>query len=413
MKTIQPFDFRHTIQANASKSDAQRCLILSAFSKTPTKIYGLDQSDDVQAMLTCLKELGAHYHPETQLIEPIQDHSQGKVILNVNESGFALRTLSFVGMAATKELHMLGEGTLQKRDQTQLCQILKQLGFQLDSNEGRLPLLIQGSVTGSNFTINGEAGSQAISGLFMLAPLLKSHTKITIESLKSQPYFEMTIARMKDFGIMMQQTDTFSYEIEGQQTYDLPEVYIEGDWSGAANLLVGAAISGTVQVSGLSANSLQADRAILEALQSFGATIRWEKERLVIEESVVKNPFEFHIDNCPDLFPILVILACAAEGRSSIYGVTRLKNKESDRLMAMSQFLRTNDIHYDIELDVIHIHGIGSLQGGMVHTFDDHRIAMAGTISACISENSVELTDEKCVAKSYPNFFHDVQSGLI
>jgi 3-phosphoshikimate 1-carboxyvinyltransferase len=257
-------------------------------------------------------------------------------------------------------------------------------------------------------TVNGEEGSQAISGLFLLAPFLIKGIRISIEALKSRPYLEMTIQRMRDFGITLEEKDPNSYFIPGSQICNGQEIQIEGDWSGAANHLVGAAISGELTIDGLKKDSLQADRKILEVLQDFGASYHWEGTRLKMSQSETKTPFETDIRDCPDLFPILVVLACAAQGKSRIIGVDRLKNKESDRLSVMCEILETFDVPFKLESNAIVISGKETVSGGIINTHHDHRIAMASTIAACIASSSIVLTEENCVTKSYPSFFTDL-----
>lgn len=408
MTAINPFQVQHVIHSNASKSDAQRCLILAALSKKPTKILGLDQSEDISAMMACIQELGASYDEETSMVHPSSRKFSERICLNVQESGFALRTLAFVGMAFTKNLTLNGTGSLLQRDHSQLCHILQQIGFTVESNESKLPIHISGSASFKPITVNGEAGSQAISGLFLLAPFLEQDSSVSIESLKSKPYLEMTIARMRDFGIVLHNLNNDSYQIPGNQLIQKDEVHIEGDWSGAANPIVGAAISGKLQLHGLNRHSLQADRHILQVIQDFDATITWNDDVLFVQKSETNRAFEANISDCPDLFPILVVLACAASGTSRIIGVNRLQNKESDRLSVMCEVLEKFEIAFQLGSTEIFIHGTGQVAGGEINTHNDHRIAMAATIAACIARKPIHLTDTSCVSKSYPKFFADL-----
>jgi len=409
MTAINPFQVQHVIHSNASKSDAQRCLILAAFSKNPTRILGLDQSEDISAMLSCIQELGASYDEETSTVHLSSHNFSERICLNVHESGFALRTLAFVGMAFTKNLTINGTGSLLQRDHSQLCHILQQIGFTVESKESKLPIHISGSASFKHITVNGEAGSQAISGLFLLAPFLEQDSLVSIESLKSKPYLEMTIARMRDFGIVLHSLNDNSYQIPGNQLIQKDEVHIEGDWSGAANPIVGAAISGKLELHGLNRYSLQADRHILQVIQDFGATITWKDDVLFVQQSKTNSAFETNISDCPDLFSILVVLACAAYGTSKIIGVNRLQNKESDRLSVMCEVLEKFEIAFQLGSCEIFIHGTGQVAGGEIDTHNDHRIAMAATIAACIARKPIHLTDASCVSKSYPNFFKDLE----
>jgi len=409
MKTISPFRFNHQIHANASKSDAQRCLILAAFSASPTAIFGMDRSEDVLSMQRCLEVMGAKFIGTNPIqVQPINKQLKKALLLNVEESGFALRTLAFMSLVCSEDVTINGSGTLLNREQHQLITVLKQLGLNVDSNQGKLPLRIQGNASISDLIIDGSAGSQVISGLCLLAPHLPNALNIRVKALKSKPYLAMTIQRMHAMGISIEELSDETFYIAGNQSYHTKTCHIEGDWSGAANHIVGAAISGIVQLTGLRIDSLQADRQILEIITEFGATVEQSESQLMVKQSFEKRPIHTNIEDCPDLFPILVILACASNGTSIIQGVQRLKNKESDRLVVMCELLTTFDVSYELQTNEIHIHGTGKVVGGNVNTHHDHRIAMAATISASISTHEIVLSDEACVSKSYPKFFQDL-----
>lgn len=410
MKTISPFRFHHHIQANASKSDAQRCLILAAFSDTSMDIYGLDGSEDILSMQRCLEEIGATFIGTNPMqVRPINKKLKRTLVLNVGESGFALRTLAFLSLVCSDNVTINGSGTMLNREQGQLITILKQLGLTVDSNQGKIPLHIKGDPSISDLTVDGSAGSQAISGLCLLAPHLPNGLNIRVNDLKSKPYLEMTIHRMHAMGISIEALGENTYSIAGNQSYHPSTCHIEGDWSGAANHIVGAAISGIVHLSGLRIDSLQADRQILEVITEFGATVEQSESELIVRESLEKTPFHTNIEDCPDLFPILVVLACAANGTSIIHGIQRLQNKESDRLLVMCELLTTFGLSYQIQSNEIHIHGTGKIGGGIVNTHQDHRIAMAASIAATISTQDIILSDESCISKSYPKFFQDLR----
>ena len=219
----------------------------------------------------------------------------------------------------------------------------------------------------------------------------------------------MTIQRMHAMGISIEALGENTYSIAGNQSYHPSTCHIEGDWSGAANHIVGAAISGIVYLSGLRIDSLQADRQILEVITEFGATVEQSESELIVRESLEKRPIHTNIEDCPDLFPILVVLACAANGTSIIHGIQRLQNKESDRLLVMCELLTTFGLSYQIQSNEIHIHGTGKIGGGIVNTHQDHRIAMAASIAATISTQDIILSDESCISKSYPKFFQDLR----
>ena len=159
---------------------------------------------------------------------------------------------------------------------------------------------------------------------------------------------------------------------------------------------------------GLSINSTQADKCILKALEAFGAMVEVHEDKITVKQNE-KRPFVFDATQCPDLFPPLAILACAAVGASEIIGLHRLANKESNRQLSIVKILNVLGVNYRIVADSIFIEGKGSVNGGTITTYNDHRMSMAGAISASIASSEIIIDNVACVSKSYPNFFNDLE----
>ncbi|MFY8166010.1 MAG: 3-phosphoshikimate 1-carboxyvinyltransferase, partial [Sediminibacterium sp.] len=186
------------------------------------------------------------------------------------------------------------------------------------------------------------------------------------------------------------------------------EYTVEGDWSGAAFLLVAGAIAGPIKIKGLQLDSTQADKAVLQALQSANATISYEKDGIFIGPNALNNElvaFEFDATDCPDLFPPLVALAANCKGISKISGVSRLAHKESDRGITLQTEFKKLGIQIELKGDIMWIHGGTGIQASTVFSQHDHRIAMACSIAALNSNGPVEITDAEAVNKSYTDFF--------
>jgi 3-phosphoshikimate 1-carboxyvinyltransferase len=191
-------------------------------------------------------------------------------------------------------------------------------------------------------------------------------------------------------------------------------VAVEGDWSGAAFLLVAGAVAGQVGVDGLEPASSQADRAVLEALAAAGARPRWEGGTLWVERADLHG-FDFDATDCPDLFPPLATLACHARGTSRLRGAGRLKAKESDRATALVTELSAMGARLRVEGDLMVVEGGGTLPGGAlaggtVDPHNDHRIAMACAVAGLMSRDGATMEGEACVDKSYPGFFRALAS---
>jgi 3-phosphoshikimate 1-carboxyvinyltransferase len=380
--------------APASKSHGQRLLILAALSAQHCSIQNLGSDNDTNAMSAAVQHLKNKSNPKES------------ISISVGESGFALRSLAFMAAAFYDTYELTGKGTLLTRHQWATIQVLEQLGLGVSHQNGMLPIVVNGSITNTQIEIDASEGSQFVSGLFLLAAKHPGHWQIAIKELSSRPYFEMTLAALREFGFQYERSnDVFTFV--GNQVLSCAEVQVEGDWSSVAAHLVGAAIRGEIRVLGLNQESLQPDKNVLIALEQFGATCKWENSELLIKNSKDKTPFDFDCTQQPDLFPVLVVLACAANGKSSMKGIHRLKNKESDRLMVMCEALTTWGVHYQIKGEQIDIYGIGKVNSGAVKTYHDHRIVMASCVASLLCEEGQEIDNTLAIEKSYPGFVAD------
>jgi len=416
-KTIYPFKYQGQLKVNSSKSYAQRAFILSLLATTETIIYNSDQSKDVLAIQNCIRQLGAEIIvlEEGLKIIPPAKKKLATVSLNVGESGLALRMLGIVATLFSSTIHLTGEGTLLNRSQKQLIEVLEQLGLSVTHQNYKLPIQIIGQINHQNLVIDASEGSQVISGLLISLPLMNKPSTVKLMNVTSRPYLEMTCEIMSNFGVSISTDFDKIISIKENQFYQSNSYSIEGDWSGAANHFVGAAVSGNVRLIGLNSKSKQADAKIISVLNQFGAGIKVEysiegEEIIQINESKLKNPFTFDLKDSPDLFPILSILACAAKGKSTISGTNRLLNKESNRLEAISALLTSFSVEFEIGENFIAILGTGKiipLQS--IDSCNDHRIAMAAAIGAMISDSAIVINNIDCIQKSYPDFFSDIE----
>jgi 3-phosphoshikimate 1-carboxyvinyltransferase len=406
-KIIKPFKYNSAIQVNASKSYAQRALILSAISLGESHLKNIDDSADVLAVLECIKELGAEVKqvaPKEFQVIPAKREFSEHLILNVGESGLALHLLVFIATQFCLDFEVIGTGSLLKRSQKKLIDLLEELGLNVSHTNFHLPLRIRGILNPSNVVFDASESSQEVSGMLMTFPLLNNPSSLKIISPVSQPYIEMTLDSMAHFGIQLEKKNAVFY-FPGKQHYTGNTYEIEGDWSGAATHIVGAVISGKLQLSGLNPNSKQADRAILEVVKSAGCEFHFEDSNLHLTNNQKIIPFSFDITDCPDLFPVLAILACAANGCSKISGIHRLLNKESNRLTSVQEMLLRFDVESSVENDTIFIHGTGKVKTTEISSYNDHRIVMAAAIAATISDGPIGIQNAQAIQKSYPTFF--------
>ena len=406
-KTILPFKFQGSLVANPSKSYLQRAVVCAALAKEKTRFSIDNPSEDVSAALRLLPALGASF--QNGIVTPASsENRQVELILNVGESGLLLRLMSTIGLGFAKRLILQGEGTLLQRSIVSLVDQLRAIGLQVESNNGFLPVVIEGEITNTSLSVNASDSSQFLSGLLISLSQRPFDSVVNVTALSSEPYIDLTLVVLKDFGVSIRHEDYKTFSIKGNQMMSPQKINIEGDWSGAANHLVGAAISGEITMKGLSINSNQADKNILDALVDFGAMVEVNEREIKVKQNE-KRPFVFDATQCPDLFPPLAILACAVVGTSEIKGLHRLVNKESNRQLSIVKMLNVLGVNYRIVVDSILIEGKGKVNGGTIATHNDHRISMAGAMAACIASSEIIIDNIACVAKSYPNFFNDLE----
>jgi 3-phosphoshikimate 1-carboxyvinyltransferase len=257
------------------------------------------------------------------------------------------------------------------------------------------------------FKINSNRSSQFLSGLLLALPLLNEGTIIEVEDATSLPYIDLTIEIMKEFGFEIANDNYQKFCLKSKWDVDYIILNAEGDWSSASYLLVAGAIAGNIKLKGIDNNSKQADKAILEVLKQVGANLEITADSITVRKNVL-NSFEYDATNSPDLIPVLVALAVNCEGESIIRGIDRLVNKESNRLATIySEFKKLNcDIHIDKDSFIIKN---SDINGGVVKSHHDHRIAMSLAIAALNANSAITIEDAECVSKSYPNFFEDLK----
>ncbi|MGZ5246817.1 MAG: 3-phosphoshikimate 1-carboxyvinyltransferase, partial [Flavitalea sp.] len=285
-----------------------------------------------------------------------------------------------------------------------------QLGIKIQSQEGKLPLLIQGPLQPANIEIDGSLSSQFLTGLLMgYAAANASDVTITVRDLKSRPYIDLTLDVMEKFGVKIVNNDYASFYFPANNAAFKGGRYtVEGDWSGGAFLLVAGAIAGEITVKGLDPFSTQADKAILQAISDSGAVLSISPEQIVVGPNKLKA-FQFDATDCPDLFPPLVALAAYCEGTSVITGVNRLTHKESNRSLTLQEEFGKMGIEIVLQDDLMLIKGGTGVKGAMVHSHHDHRIAMACAVAGLKATGETTIEVAEAIGKSYPNFYEHLQ----
>lgn len=407
IKRILPQPLQGRISAIPSKSHAHRLLICAALGDKPSYLELGATSIDIETTKSLLTSLGAQIQEEGDIckVTPIID-TPSNLSLQFNESGSSLRLILPILACFNQQSTLYGKGRLPERPIQPLTQVLIDHGAKIQRN---WPMEVQGPISAGVFSLPGDISSQFISGLLLAAPLLDEDVTITLTSpLESEPYVQMTLDAMADFGVQVEKRPE-SYYIPASMHYQTPDhiLKVEGDWSSAAFFLAAGALKGPITIDGLSLTSSQGDRAILDLLKDFGAEISVSPDSISVQEGQ-RQAFSASMKDIPDLLPILSVIASAALGESHLKDAFRLRLKESDRLQSTSAFLKALGGYVREEEDGLIIQGGQALHGGQVHSANDHRIAMSATIAAShLSDGPVSIIEAEAVAKSYPSFYED------
>lgn len=417
----------------------------------------------------------ASFSGKTLIIEGIGSSANIPEKINVGESGLLTRLM--IPLAAAlgngNQIEIDGIGTLPTRPLKGASEIMAGFGTVLrplnPAPEVHVPLTVQGPLLPGKTSISGKGGSQLISGLLMALPLLPEDSTLHIHDPKSIPYMFITADVLRRFGIKigseMEGGEDFletqdwslctgiTFKIKGGQKYSPAAFDIEGDWSAAANFLVAGALFGDVKLTGLDTTSLQADISIMDILMEAGASLSQIDDGpqdgitndgssrneatdaasnktsdnedapeanapqghrgLITAQKAPLRAFDTDLNNCPDLFPIVSILAAFCHGRSNIQGFKRLASKESDRGAAILNMLTQMGVSASASGDTLTIDGESVesrllnghlLKGGEYTSSHDHRMAMALTVASWCADTPIIIDDTTCVAKSFPAF---------
>lgn len=409
---LNPCGCAGEVKAPASKSYMHRLLICAALSNKETTIACNTISNDVSATIDCLRALGARAElsGESVIVHPIKSAVPNPV-LNCNESGTTLRFMLPLCAALGSNARLIGSGRLPQRPIRPLCNALEKSGVHISlPKNSSLPCSVSGMFTGGTVEIEADVSSQFVSGL--LLAMGKTGGEVIFKGkCVSTPYIDITLDVMRRFGVKSEKTKNGIRVFGG---YTSPgEINCEGDWSNAAFWLVAGAIGARpkLTVKGLNTDSVQGDKEILDILKQMNVKTEINGNDVIVYKSDIKA-FCVNAQNIPDLVPVLATAAACASGISVIESISRLREKESDRITATVRLLAAMGASAVCENDKMKILPT-RLHGGTVDGYNDHRIVMSGAVAAFATDGEVKITDAEAVKKSYPAFFAEYERVTI
>ena len=393
--TITPGPLSGAVTPPPSKSQAHRLLIAAALADGESTITNVGRSQDIEATVNCLEELGAGFSWAGSTVtvrgmganpmSPLRRMACPR--LACGESGSTLRFLIPVALAVRGGGIFTGRGRLMERPLKPYFDLFGEKGIFHEFQDGALT--VTGMLTPGTYRLPGDVSSQFITGLLYALPLLEGESEIVLTTpLESRGYADMTVEALSQFGVRVETREN-GWHIPGGQLYRPRSLAVEADCSQAAFWYAANCLGCTVDVRGVSQYSTQGDRVI---------------ESCCLELS---QPGDTEIDmsGCPDLAPPVAAAAAVRRGTTRLVNAGRLRIKESDRLAAITAVLNALGARVTEYPDSLTIYGQDGLTGGTVDCCNDHRIAMMAAIAATRCREPVTLLGAECVAKSYPDFW--------
>ncbi len=400
------------IRVPGSKSMSNRAFLLAALSAEPVTLYHLLESQDTIYMARALSQVGVFIDWDTKTrIAMVKGGRRptGKHHFFVGNAGTAMRFLVSYLALGEGEFLVDGDERMRERPIEDLLVALRELGVEVVSERGNgcPPVRIEAKgVQGGRCHLPGEKSSQYLSSLLMAAPLFFRETEIDVEGdLASKPYADMTVAMMGHFGVKVRQEGYERFFIEPAE-YQSPGKYlIEADASSASYFLaMGAILGGEVRLEGIGSESLQGDSGFAAVLQQMGCEVEYEPQAVVLRSDGKLKGIDVDLNAMPDLVPTLAVVALFAEGQTRIRNVANLRIKECDRLSALATEFQRIGAQVEEGSDYLVVCGNGNYHGVQLHTYQDHRMAMAFSLIGLKVEGIV-LENPGCVSKSFPQYF--------
>jgi 3-phosphoshikimate 1-carboxyvinyltransferase len=399
------------------KSISHRALMLGALARGTTAIGGFLEGEDCLATARALAAMGvAIERPGPTEVRVRGVGRQGLLApaapLDMGNAGTAMRLM--MGLLAGQPLAatLIGDASLMQRPMERVAAPLRLMGAQLTTQAGRAPVRVNGNpaLSAIDYTLP-VASAQVKSALLLAALNARGHTRLT-EPAPSRDHTELML---RQFGVVLEQ-EGLQVGLTGGQELSATRIEVPADFSSAAFFLVAGCLAAAQPLTLLNVGINPTRTGLLTILRSMGADIRVQprahvpgtepRADLQVRRSALRGIAvpEALVPLAIDELPVLFIAAACASGPTVVRGAAELRLKESDRLAAMAQGLRTLGIELELASDGLTLQGAESFGGGTINSRGDHRIAMAFAVAALRARAPLTILDVANVATSFPGF---------
>lgn len=400
----------------ASKSHSMRAILLASLAHGVSEITGPLVSPDIHAMIEACRTLGARIdvHKERLVIQG----TSGRVVLekdrlDAGNSGQVARFMTAILALGDKPFLLDGDESIRKnRPMQPLLQALEQASVRIQAMNQAYhpPLLIQGPVCASHFSLDGQ-DSQPVSALLMMAALLKGKCHISVSNPGETPWIDLTLAWLHRLGIVVHHDQYRHYTVEGGKVWSGFQYAVAKDYSALA-FFIGLAVITQVplQFRGFDPDDVQCDKILLDWLAEMGADIAWQDDILCVSAAALLKGGNFDMGLSIDSVPVMAVLACYASSPTRLYNAQIARKKECDRLEVMTASLKKMGADITMTESELLIKP-STLHGCMtLGAHCDHRVVMALTIAALGANSPSRIEGTQWVEKSFPDFFPLIES---
>lgn len=403
-----------TIRPPGSKSLTNRALLIAALADGTSTLHGILDSVDTRVMVDGLQRLGIHIDANFDKTTLNVTGKGGRIPAEAADlwcenSGTSIRFLTAFCSIGNGTYRLDGNQRMRERPIRPLIDALQAAGIDAKCELGTSCPPVSITTTGLNATtieVDGGISSQYLSGLLMIAPAAKQDITIKVTgNLVSRPYIDMTLAIMRTFGAEISELSLNEFLV-ASSGYQAREYDVEPDASAASYFFAAAAITdGCVTVEGLRRDALQGDIRFVDALEQMGCEVTWGANSVTVQGRPLKG-IDIDMNQISDTAQTLACVAPFADGPTRIRNVAHNRVKETDRISAVVIELQRAGIQAEEHEDGMTIHP-GPIQPAVIHTYDDHRMAMSFALLG-LRADGIEISDPECTSKTYPHYFEDL-----
>lgn len=409
MIRIHPSKNRNKVIVPSSKSLLHRYLFAAALAEGKTVIKNVSFSNDINDSIEFLKlfKKKIKVNKNTIIVYEDKNNNFKNASLIMKDSATTLRlAIPVLGALSNKTIIRTSERLLERPFSVYQDIFLKQ---KLNFIFGKDIIEFTGPLKAGLYEIPGFISSQFISGLLFALPLLHSDSVLkVIRPIESLSYVNLTLSVLKKAQIKVEKKQNL-YLINGNQKYQSFNINCEGDYSQAAFFIGLGLINSKVIIGNFNKNSIQGDKQMIDIVKKLNGNIMEKGNKIIVKPSVLRGGI-IDLKDCPDLGPILMVIAATVNDKFEFINASRLRIKESDRVASMEVELKKIGVDIYSTFDSVIINGgINVNQEINFSSHNDHRIFMALAVLATILPFGATITNEECINKSYPKFIYDLK----